>query len=281
MYKKLSLDIFESAKDKNVPVIELGYVVPDFKIPKASAKSIEKYWQQYEVDVNKVKKTGYEAGLQKAEIDKQVTEVSKQAFANAPKLHIDTIQLDKETQKIADDYVYNMQYWIQKWQVKNIIKMRQDVAKMVQDGARIDTIQQYFQKRWKIAKDKAYFLATNESNLASSVIKATHYQNMGFTHFRWGRSTSKEKRKLHEEYYDKVFAYSDPPIIDERLGIRGLPRQIWNCKCMQIPIVNEQFFEQARKIHNDKNNFFKKIINSKQRYHNAWRYRRFDEGTSF
>lgn len=234
MFKKLSVELYESAKDKNVPVISLGYVTPEIQIPRTTAKSIEKYWK----DIEKQKQDIKRSGKSKDEISEEVNRLSKEAFENAPKLEIDGIKLSKESQKIAEDYVYNMQYWVKNWEVKNIAKMRKDITQMVQDGARVPTIREYFEKRWKIAKDKAHFLAVNESHLASSVIKATHYQNMGFTHFKWGRSASKEKRLLHEEYYGKVFSYSNPPIIDEKLGIKGLPRQIWNCLPGEEPIVS-------------------------------------------
>lgn len=276
MFKNLSVELYESAIDKNVPVISLGYVTPEIKVPRSTAKSIEKYWK----DVEKKEKDLRASGQPRSEVIQKVNELSQRAFENAPTLEIDSVELTKETKKVAEDYVYNMKYWVKNWEVKNIIKMRRDVSKMVQDGERVPTIAEYFEKRWKIAKDKAQFLALNESHLASSVIKATHYQNMGFTHFKWGRSSSIEKRKLHEEYYGKVFSYSDPPVIDERLGIKGLPRQIWNCKCHQIPIINADFYANARKINNDKRNIFKKIFNGKQCNNNPWRYRRFGQGAT-
>ena len=274
MFKKLSVELYESAKDKNVPVISLGYVAPDVKVPRSTAKDIEKYWKDVEKKTQAIKYSGKPKDV----ITKELTRINTEAFENAPKLEIDGVELSKESKQIAEDYVYNMQYWVKNWEVKNIVKMRKDVQQMVQDGSRLPTIREYFEKRWKVAKDKAHFLAVNESHLASSVIKATHYQNMGFTHFKWLRSTSVEKRKLHEEYYGKVFSYSNPPIIDERLGIRGLPRQIWNCRCEQIPVVNTEFYQNARKINNDKKNIFKQIWNSTQCNNNAWRYRRFGEG---
>lgn len=274
MFKNLEIEIYDSAKNKNVPTIALGYVAPDLQVPKQKTKNIEKYWQEIESKRKQIKDSNKSADYISEELDK----LNKEAFENAPKLDIDEVALDKETKKIAEDYVYNMQYWVKNWEVKNIIKMRQDLVKMRQEGARIPEIREYFEKRWKVAKDKAQFLATNESHLAASTIKATHYQNMGFTHFKWGRSSSIEKRPLHEEYYGKIFSYSNPPIIDEKLGIRGLPRQIWNCKCTQIPVANESFIKNAVRINNDRRNIFKKLFNSKQLNNNSWRYRRFGEG---
>lgn len=248
-FKKLQLDIVKSAQEKKVPVIELGIVQPNIKVPKQKTKEIEAYWKEYDKkaeklnkEILKAKKDGEESEALKA----QLKELRKDAYTQAPSydVKIDDIELNEQSKKITEDYVYNLKYWVKKWEAKNIIKMRQDVADMVQKGERVPAIQEYFEKRWKVAKDKANFLAVNESHLAGSVIKATSYQELGCNSFVWGRSSSKEKRKLHEEYYGETFTFDNPPIIDEKLGITGLPRQIWNCLPAQEPIVSPFNYER-------------------------------------
>ena len=216
---------------------------------------------------------------------------------------IEVIKTDKQAKKVADDYVYNMDYWIKNWKSKEIGLMRQDIAQMVQGGARTETISKYIQNRWGIAERKAEFLARNESGIAGSVIKATHYQDMGCTHFMWLKSTSKEKRPLHEEYAKKtgnqygrggtnIFSFADPPIIEQVKagesyipkpnGQKGLPGQTYNCSCDLVGIKNSQYYINRQKIENAKRNIFTKIKyaieNSMQRNNNSWRYRRFGEG---
>ena len=113
MFKKLSVDLFESAKVAEVPTISLGYVVPDVKVPRAKAKDIEKYWADVDKQRAKYKLEGEDEALQ---------EYNKRVYEDAPKLSIDEVALNKESQKVAEDYVYNMQYWVKNWEVKNIIK---------------------------------------------------------------------------------------------------------------------------------------------------------------
>lgn len=222
-------------------------------------------------------------------IDKAATslfkKLNKDITENAKKHKIPLITWEpgvKEAEKIANDYVYNMNYWIKKWSEKEISTMRKDILNMSLNGARIPQLEEYFKTRWNIKGNKAKFLATNESNIASSVIQATRYQEMGFTHFQWTRSSSKEKRKLHEKYYGQIFPYNNPPIIDEKTGQKGLPRQIYNCKCHARPVMNYGFEENRKKIENAKRNIFTKIKyaieNSMQRNNYPWRYRRFGEG---
>lgn len=221
---------------------------------------------------------------------------------------LEVFKEDKWTKKIAKDYVYNMNYWVKKWKAREIIKMRRDVLEMVQAGARIETIEKYFIKEWKVAKDKAAFLARNESNIASSVVKAVHYQRQGCKYFMWLKSDSKEKRELHLEYAKEkgnkyglggtnIFSFANPPIIEQEEiklksgekkvipkigGQRGLPGQTYNCRCNLEGIADKDYWIYQRKIENAKRNIFTKIKfaieNSKQRNNYPWRYRRFGEG---
>lgn len=289
MYRKLQLDIVKSAVEKKVPVIELGIVQPDIRLPKAQTKNLEKYWKEQDKkadDLRKAIKEAAKKGEDTAELKAELEQTQIDAFQNAPQVDfkIDDIALDEKSRKIAQDYTYNMEFWVKKWEAKNIIKMRQDILQMIGEGARVPRIAEYFEKRWKIAKDKALFLAVNESHLAASVIKAADYQALGANSFVWGRSSSKEKRELHKTYYGKTFRFDDPPIIDEKLGIKGLPRQIWNCKChmlMKPPTIAE-IINKHSEVRNAKRNIFEKIKytikNSKQRDNNIGRYRRFGEG---
>lgn len=216
---------------------------------------------------------------------------------------IELVRTKEQAKKVTEDYIHNMDYWVKKWKEKEIVKMRQDVADMVKNGARTETIKTYFMNRWGIAERKAEFLARNESGIAGSVIKATHYQDMGCTHFKWLRSTSKEKRELHLEYAKEtgnqyglggtnIFSFSDPPIIEQIKvgnsfvpkpdGQKGLPQQTYNCECNLVGIKNPQYYINRRKIENAKRNIFTKIAykisNSKQRNNYIWRYRRFGQG---
>lgn len=277
MFKKLELDIVKSAQDKKIPIIELGITKPDIKVPKAKTKPIEEYWAEYDKKADELRKAIKEAkkrGNSTESLKMRLADLNKDTYQNAPQLDIkiDDIELDAKSKKIAEDYTYNMEFWVRKWEAKNIIKMRQDVLKMIEEGARVPRIAEYFEKRWKIAKDKALFLAENESHLAASVIKATEYQMIGCPGYNWGRSSSKEKRELHKLYYGQFFTWDDKPILDEKLGIRGYPRQIWNCKCHMLivpPTLDEVINNRT-----ESKGVFKRIKNCFTR-NSSWEYKRF------
>lgn len=383
LFTKLQTDLLNTTKDNNVPIIDLGYEIPEIKKQDSWFEAID---AQHKYDDTYDKKTGTRISLKDKDKNKDKAQPPATSYTgdnkneplgdndntpdkedtgsdttgsekdkgssgedkrdknkdqnkdkgqddktkNKPSKsdtdlntgskdkkeknntffedNFNKSRLNKETDKIAQDYIYNMDYWVKNWKSKEIAKMRKDVVDLVKQGARTDTLTKYFEKRWGIATRKAEFLARNESGIASSVLKATHYQNLGCEYFMWLRSTSIEKRELHLEYAKptgnqygingtNIFAFNDPPIIEQVEikdgagkktaipkpdGQRGLPQQTYNCNCNLVGIKDPKFYENRKKIENAKRNIFTKIKyaieNSKQRNNNPWRYRRFREG---
>lgn len=379
LFTKLQTDLLNTTKDNNVPIIDLGYQIPEINKQDSWFEAID---VQHKYDDNYDKKTGAKTSLKDKGKNKDKTQPpttldtddnkneplgANDNNPNKGDTSLDTTgsekdkgsagkdkedknknqnkdkgqdnksknkpskpdtdlntggedkkkknstffednfnksRLNKETDKIAQDYIYNMDYWVKNWKSKEIAKMRKDVVELVKQGARTDTLTKYFMQRWGIATRKAEFLARNESGIASSVLKATHYQNLGCEYFMWLRSTSIEKRELHLEYAKStgnqygingtnIFAFNDPPIIEQVElkgggavpkpdGQKGLPGMTYNCSCGLVGIKNPQYYINRRKIENAKRNIFTKIKyaieNSTQRNNYAWRYRRFGEG---
>lgn len=304
-FKKLEKDILTETLKNNVPIIELGLAKPKVDLPKAKIKVIEDYWDK----INKLHAQGlisYADKYNPRNVPNLDVVIGKPEEPKPPKdedkddkplkekkpkpkdeepplpkldLTIDDVVIDYRSKKIAEDYTYNMNYWVQTWKVNNIVKMREDILKMYEQGKRISDFQEYFQKRWGIAKNKAKFLAQNEYGLVSSTVQSAIWQEAGAKEFVWIRSVAIEKRKLHEKYYNKRFRFDNPPIIDEKLNIRGLPRQIWNCQCqMRVVVPTIKDIIEAR---NGQKNIITKIRNTitgEQRNNSAWRYRRFGQG---
>ena len=250
-FEKFTRDLFKSMKDKNIPVIELPYDNPNVQIPEEETKRISDYWTAKEEEARKLRES-YE--LAKIEYEKAPDTLKRQArkkvdfardtlknfqkqkYKNAPKFDYTWGGGDMSAQ-VAENYTYNLKYWVKNWQTDNILKMRKDIAEMVKRGARIAEVKEYFIKQWHISENKAQFLARNEIGLASTAIKIYQYKQAGCTQFKWLPSTSREKRDLHKKYYNKIFGFDEPQLLDERLDIYGFPKQIWNCGCgMQVVV---------------------------------------------
>lgn len=88
-----------------------------------------------------------------------------------------------------------------------------------------------------VTKARAMLIARTESSRAASTVTQARAEWVGCTHFRWMSTGDADVRPLHRKLDGRIFAYADPPVVDERTGIRGLPGQIWNCRCVQSPII--------------------------------------------
>ena len=245
------------------------------------ANKQQKVWKAQRLRAEYNKEVNANLTQKAKDLQEKLSQHNAETITQAPDLSvkIEDLSVNYKSAKIAEDYIYNMNFWVKKWQTKNIIKMRSDIMDLYQKGARIPEIQEYIERRWKVAKDKAAFLAENECGLVTTAVQAATWQESGAEEFIWCRSVSREKRPLHKTYYDEKFRFDNPPILDEKLDIRGLPRQIWNCKCgMKIVVPSIDKIMQAKK---EQQNVYRKItnaINGRQRNNSAWRYRRFSEG---
>ena len=248
MFDSFCTDLAKSLAEKKIPVIELPIENPNVRIPEEQVKKISEYWQQKEEEARKLREAYEQAKIaneeQKTRESKKAVdraretlkEFQKQKYKNAPKFDY-TYPGNPTSRQVAENYTYNLKYWVKNWAVQDIANMREEVMDMVKRGARISEIKQYFEKRWHVASDKAQFLARNEAGLASTAIKEWQYRKAGCTHFKWLPSTSREKRDLHKEHYNKIFSFDNPPKIDDRLDLYGLPKQVWNCGCgMQVVV---------------------------------------------
>lgn len=259
MFDSFCTDLYNSLKEKNIPIIELPIENPNIQIPEQQVTRISNYWKEKEQEAYKLRQALEDAKLaneqqQTRESRKAVDraretlkQFQKQKYKNAPKFDY-TYPNNPTSRQVAENYTYNLKYWVKNWAVQDIANMREEVIEMVKRGARISEIKKYFENRWHVASDKAQFLARNEAGLASTAIKEWEYRKAGCTHFKWLPSTSREKRDLHKEHYNKIFSFDNPPKIDERLEIYGLPKQIWNClpshEQITVPFLYDRIFRR-------------------------------------
>lgn len=250
MFDSFCTDLAKSLEEKHIPVIQLPIDNPNIEIPEKQALEVSQYWKEKEEEAAKLR-ASYE--WQKQYGDPKSTEKAQETlklfqrekYKNAPKFDY-TFPGNPTSRQIAENYTYNLKYWVKNWSTQDIAKMREDIVEMTKKGARIAEIKKYFEDRWKVASDKAQFLARNEAGLASTAIKEWQYRKAGCTHFKWLPSTSREKRKLHEQHYNKIFSFDNPPKIDERLDLYGLPKQVWNCGCsMQVVVPKMEIKNDA------------------------------------
>lgn len=90
-----------------------------------------------------------------------------------------------------------------------------------------------------MAERRARFIARDQTAKITAAYNAERAKSVGVRKFEWRHSGGGvEPRELHVRYDGQIFEYDNPPVIDERTGERGLPGQIYNCRCVAIPVID-------------------------------------------
>jgi SPP1 gp7 family putative phage head morphogenesis protein len=149
-------------------------------------------------------------------------------------------ELTKEQRaRISAEWGKNMQLWIEDFTQKEIVELRQKIAGTVFKGNRYGSAIKTIQDSYGVSANKAKFLARQETQLLMTKYKQTRYQKAGVEHYVWVCVSGSGKhpvRPLHKKNDNKVFRWSDPPIVDES-GARKNPGQDYNCRCTARPLV--------------------------------------------
>ena len=128
-------------------------------------------------------------------------------------------------------------------QVGLITSLPLDAARRVQEqalgavtgGLRNVGLRDAIRSTSDVSLSRATLIARTETARAASVISTTRARSIGVTHFIWETARDVDVRPLHQKYQSKIYAYDDPPILDD--GRPGLPGTIWNCRCWSNPII--------------------------------------------
>ncbi len=151
----------------------------------------------------------------------------------APKL------TDYQRKRIAEEYTNNLHLYIQDWTDKEITKLRKAVQVNVMQGIRRDKLAELIQESYGVGINKAKFLARQETNLMTTKLKQTRYQQAGVNSYRWQTvvgSPAHPVRPEHKKLDGTVHTWDNPPIATKD-GQKKNPGQDYNCRCIAVPIV--------------------------------------------
>lgn len=177
----------------------------------------------------------------KYSIEKPLAAMNAQATEDLKNTGIILDVTPELSQNIINDYTNNLNIGIKNWEPKQTERLRGMVEKNILSGYnRLELIDQ-IATEYRISKDKAKFLARQETTLLTSTVRDSRYQGAGVIKFRWSATGGKEgdgrTRMLHRLHHGKIYFYSSPPIIDERTGERGTPGKAYGCRCGAVPII--------------------------------------------
>ena len=179
------------------------------------------------------------------EVEKIGSDLDKQFKRSMSKIGVIPADLTSyQKAEIAKNYTYNLKYYIQKWSEKEIIELRKGVQEFVMDGYRAESIKDYIQKRKGISERKAKFLARQETKLLVAEYRKNRFKQEGVTRYRWSTVLDGRERELHKQLNGKIFSWDEPPIIDANTGEKGNPGEAYNCRCLAIPLIDDDFYKK-------------------------------------
>jgi SPP1 gp7 family putative phage head morphogenesis protein len=141
------------------------------------------------------------------------------------------------TRVISEEWGSNLKLYIRDWAEENILKLREEVQLNALSGQRAGNLVKLLQTSCSESKNKAKFLARQETSLLMSKMRETRYASVGIRRYKWKTAAQDERvRPMHRELNNKIFDFSEPPITDKN-GNRNNPGEDYGCRCIAIPVI--------------------------------------------
>lgn len=111
------------------------------------------------------------------------------------------------------------------------------VMRSIADGNGLADLVPAIEKYDGMTQRRAHNIALDQTRKTYNAVSRDKMQALGVTHYRWLHSGgSNEPREDHIAMSGNIYAFDDPPVIDQRTGERGIPGQAVNCRCTMQPI---------------------------------------------
>lgn len=145
---------------------------------------------------------------------------------------------ERVKEQITEAYTKNLDFYIDKWQKEQVLKLRLQVSKNVQAGFRAEKLIEQIQQEKKISYNKAKFLAKQETSLMVSKYRQIRYEEVGVRKYIWSTSKDERVRASHKVLQGRVFRFDQPPVTDLHTMQRNNPGEDFGCRCVAIPVLS-------------------------------------------
>lgn len=146
-----------------------------------------------------------------------------------------------QKEAIKKDYNDNIKIYIKSWSQEKIKDLRAKVTENAETGYRASELVKMIQHDYGTSKNKAKFLARQETSLFMSKFRRERFLQAGVQFYEWRTSNDGKVRHNpngpdHRALNHRIFQYGDPPIVDHATGARKEPGEDFNCRCVAIPV---------------------------------------------
>ena len=145
--------------------------------------------------------------------------------------------LPEAKEAIAKEWSNNLELFVKKFTDEQIIELRSFTQQNATAGFRASNLEDELQRSFNVSKNKARFLARQETSLFTSNYTKQRYLTSGIDTYTWSTSQDERVREDHQILNGKSFSFEDPPIVDRRTGRKANPGEDYGCRCVAIPVI--------------------------------------------
>ena len=148
--------------------------------------------------------------------------------------------------RLTDAYTKNQHLNIVNWNFDQVERLRNAVEENAKNGYNRLELEAFIQYEWNVSRNKARFLARQESSLFLSTFRDARYTDAGITTYRWSSSHDARCRKANRyggpahgpggPLDGHVFEFGNPPVSGPK-GEKQAPGVPFGCRCVAVPIV--------------------------------------------
>lgn len=132
---------------------------------------------------------------------------------------------------------------------KQISQVEEVMHAALQRGTRVETLRDQISERFAVSESRASTIARTETSTFNAKVAQARVEDLGVVEYEWSCSndervrgrpggTYEDSSEDHWHLNGKVFRYDDPPVVDEKHGIRANPGERPNCRCVAKPRVS-------------------------------------------
>ena len=215
-------------------------IAPEISIAIAQAEM--QFKQISKMIISQLDSVDYEKIIKSRKLDKTykaVTDEMDAAFKKTVKsISIAPKLTDGMKDIISAEWGENLELYIQDWTKDNILKLRAEVEENAFAGQRAESLSKLIEKNYSVSRNKAKFLARQETSLLMSKFREQRYASVGITQYRWSTSNDERVREDHKLLDGEIFDFANPPITNRQTGARNNAGEDFGCRCLAIALVD-------------------------------------------
>ncbi len=148
--------------------------------------------------------------------------------------------------KLNEDYNQNQKLNVKNWAPNQVLRLRDMTERALYTGVSPRDFAQMIMSEWGVSKNKARFLARQESSLFLSKFRRERYTDAGITEYIWMSAADTRCREANKwgqpahgpggPLHGHRFTFGDPPASGPH-GEKQEPGEPFGCRCIARPVI--------------------------------------------